>query len=416
MRVRVIQRRRRDKHPALVLAGVLIFLFLVSGILMRQEVIGQNVWALGVPLAGLSQAEAVEAVLDRAKEIQEGPLEFVAGDRICQVTSHELKVLLDESSLKTSVEQYVTYRSRILPVSMLKQGPQKVLAAPAQYVSGDFEGVLARVAAELSVAPAGARYGFEGRELQVLPPAPGQVVTPEDVRQALDYLPGTRLDVEAESEDAPVSAELPSLHLLSEFSTHYDVTETDRNVNLVLAAAAVHGQVLMPNEVYSFNKTAGERTEAKGYRYANVVVGDHLEPGLAGGICQVTTTLFDAAAQAGLDFPEIHAHGIPVDYVGPGFDAAVAWGYLDLKIRNGTDCPVVFGAWVEDGQVIVRVYGEESGSTYQLEPVILKEFPEEGKNPGLLVETYRVERRDGQVVEKVLVVRSLYLASFPHPK
>ncbi|MGI6643257.1 MAG: VanW family protein [Bacillota bacterium] len=416
MRVRVIQRRRRGRRPVLVLAGALIFFFIIAGVLMRQEVIGENVWVLGVPLGGLSPTEAVKAVLDRAKEIQDGPLEFVAGDRVCQVTSHELKILLDESSLRDSVEQHVVSRPRILPVSALRKGPQKVLAAPAQYVSSDFDGVLAKVAENLSVSPMAARYGFDGKELQVLPPMQGQTVTPQDVRDALDLLTGTRLDVKARPAEAPDSRELPRLTLLSEFSTQYDVTETDRNVNLALAAEAVHGQVLWPGEVYSFNKTAGERTEAKGYRYANVVVGDHLEPGLAGGICQVTTTLFNAAAQAGLDFQEIHAHGIPVDYVEPGLDAAVAWAYLDLKIRNGKDCPVVFGAWVEEGLVAVRVYGEEDGYTYQLEPAILKEFPEEGKNPGLLVETCRVKRRDGQAIEKVLVVRSLYLASFPHPK
>ena len=119
----------------------------------------------------------------------------------------------------------------------------------------------------------------------------------------------------------------------------------------------------------------------------------------------MTTTLFDAAAIAGLEFPEVHAHGIPVVYVAPGTDAAVAWNYLDLKIRNTTDGPVVFGAWVEDGQVAVRVFGKRLDKTYELLPVTIATYPEPEKEPGLLVETWRVEKSGGQEVGRKMLDR-----------
>ncbi len=416
MRVRVMKKKKRSKRPFFIAAALLVIAILLFSGFMHREIIGQNVWALGLPLAGLSKAAACEEVFLRADQIQEGPLEFAAGDRVCRVTSDEMQILLDKSSLEESIEEFVTSKLRFVPASAFKKGPVKVLATPAQYMSTDLNAVLDRVAAELSSTPSGNHYGFDGRELELLPPKEGQTVTREDVLQALEYLPGTRLEVHAETIPALSTASLPALELLSEYSTQYDFDDLDRNYNLMLAAEAVHLQVIEPGQIYSFNKTAGERTEEKGYRYANVVVGDHLEPGLAGGICQVTTTLFDAAVNAGLDFPEIHAHGIPVSYVKPGFDAAVAWNYLDLKIRNNTKSPIVFGAWVEDGEMAVRVFGEPGSSTYELETVVVKEFPEEGKNPGLLVETYQVEKSGGQTVGRTLLVRSLYLASYPHPK
>ena len=116
---------------------------------------------------------------------------------------------------------------------------------------------------------------------------------------------------------------------------------------------------------------------------------------------------------AGLDFPEVHAHGIPVEYVPPGRDAAVAWDYLDIKIMNRGASPVVFGCWVEDGQVTVRVFGKGNGHSYELIPVVVREYPEPGKEPGLLVETYRVEKAGDAEVGRTLLLRSMYLAHVP---
>lgn len=411
-----MRNRIQDKHPAFFLGLALLGLVLCASLIARENVVSGNVWALGVPLAGMPADEAGQAVAARAREIERGPFTFVAGDLSCQVESHELRVALDDSHLRENIELYVASRPKALPVFVFRMGRQKVVAASSYLETPDAGLVLERIANALSREPLPGRYGFSGRELEILPPEQGQVVTPDDVRKALGSISGTVVEVSSEVISAPVSGEPEQLVLLGEFATPYDEKDADRNVNLRLAGAAVHGKVLEPDVTYSFNRTAGERTIAKGYRYANVVVGDHLEPGLAGGICQITTTLFNAAIRAGLNFPEVHAHGIPVDYVPPGCDSAVAWNYLDLKIRNNTGAAVVFGAWVENGQVTARVFGKMTGMTYEIDPVIVEEYPEEGKEPGLLVETYRVAKREGEVLERTLVMRSRYLPRVPLDK
>lgn len=407
--------RKKDKLHAPLLIAALFGLFLVSSLIFRHEVVVGDVWALGVSLGGMPRAEALDAVRERVREIEEGPITLVAGSRSVEVNPREIGLVLDESAVLRSLEGYVSSRPRVMPAFLARLGGREVMAAPATVSLAGSKEVLTRIAAELSAEPRGSRYGFSGRDLEVLPPSAGQIVTEEAVEEALRGITSTRVEVPYTAIAAPEAEELPDLQLIGEYSTPYDVEDTDRNVNLSLAAKAVHGKMLRPGEVYSFNREAGERTEEKGYRYANVVVGDHLEPGLAGGICQVTTTLFDAAAFAGLDFPSVTAHGIPVDYVPPGMDAAVAWDYLDLKIKNNTDGPVVFGAWVEDGQVTVRVFGKPSGYTYELEPVTVAEYPSPGKRPGLLVETYRIKRTAGTEVERTLIMRSIYQPSYPPP-
>lgn len=388
------------------------------GILAQEDIVSENVWAFGVPLGGLPRNEAQKIIEERMLKVQEGPFTFVAGKRSYQVSPDEfrLRAVIDSGMVNCQLQRYITQRPKIFPSFLFRRGPKAVLAAPLNILSEDLESLLQKIADELSAPALGARYGWSGHDLKVLPPQPGQAVTPEDVKKALNSVSGTKIEVPYRKIPPPSTPEPEPLSLIAEFSTNYDEQETDRNVNLVLAAKAVHGKVLMPGEMYSFNKEAGERTLEKGYRYAGVVVGDRLVQGIAGGICQVTTTLFNAAALAGLDFPEVHTHGIPVDYVPPGRDAAVAWDYLDLKIMNNLEGPVVFGAWVENGKVLVRVFGNPQNRTYDLEPVIVKEYPEEGKNPGLLVETYRVEKVNGEVVNKVLLLRSYYLPSAPHVK
>lgn len=408
--------RARLLVAGILLGCVAMFAGALAGVLSARDVVSRNVWAFGVPLSGLAEDAARQIVLGKVKEIQRSPVTFVAGNRTCQVTPDELKVLLDEGKLERELSKYIERRPPFLAYLLSRLGTKTVLSAPGQVVGKDPDKVLDRIAAALSFEGAPARYSFEGRDLVILPPVEGQRVTREDILSALTRVSGPTIEVSYARVPPPAGAPLEPLVKLAEFSTVFDERDVDRTVNLMLARDAVHGKTLLPGQVYSFNEAAGPRTEEKGYRYANVVVGDRFEPGIAGGICQVTTTLFNAAAKAGLSFPEVHAHSIPVEYVPPGYDAAVAWDYLDLKIQNNTGHPVVFGCWVEKGTVTVAVYGRPSGRTYDVESVIVKEFPEPGKNPGLLVETYQVEKAGEQVLSRNLIVRSYYLPSAPRPK
>lgn len=405
----------RDKLEARTIVTLVAAALVITALCVREDVVSQNVWALGVPLGGLKVQEAVSLIEEKASEIQHGPLRFKAGDLVYEVSPEELRVVLDPGEIEAELQTYVDSRPRFLPAGLFRKGPKTVLAGTATIASPAPDDVVKKIADNLSKESMPERYGFSGYDLVILPAENGQLVTADDVLEALKHVEGTTVEVPYQVIE-PEPVDLEPLELIASFETNYDLKETDRNVNLALAAKAVHGQVLMPGETYSFNRAAGPRTEARGYRYANVVVGNRLVPDIGGGICQVTTTLFVAAAKSGLDFPEIHNHGIPVDYVPPGLDAAVAWDYLDLKITNNFDYPVVFGAWVEDGTVTVRIFGKPSESTYDLEPVILEEYPQEGMNPGLLVETYRVEKQGDKVIRRQLLVRSYYLPSYPNPQ
>lgn len=160
-------------------------------------------------------------------------------------------------------------------------------------------------------------------------------------------------DVYGTSESHRIVCDLPTL---AGFSTTVKDPELNRNHNIAIAAQAIDGFVLQPGEVFSFDKVLGPRLKSEGYKEARVISGGKSVPGVAGGICQVSTTLYNAVLRAGLEIVERHPHSQPVDYVPPGFDATVSEeGGLDLRFKNQLDVPVTIGACTEGARLTVEI-------------------------------------------------------------
>lgn len=140
--------------------------------------------------------------------------------------------------------------------------------------------------------------------------------------------------------------------------TKFPVTDRDRNFNLKLAASKLNGVVLKPGEEWSFNATVGERSEKEGYKIAHVITAGEMVDGLAGGTCQISTTLFGAAFFAGLDIVRTTNHSRPSAYTPLGFDATVVWPNTDLKLKNPYDFPVVIHYRVANGEALVEILGK----------------------------------------------------------
>ena len=133
-----------------------------------------------------------------------------------------------------------------------------------------------------------------------------------------------------------------------------------RTKNLDLAAKAINGMVLLPGEVFSFNRVVGERTAAKGYQEAGVYVGGRTEAQLGGGVCQVASAIYYSCLKADLEIVERYEHRYVPDYVPWGMDATIYWGSLDYKFRNNTPFPIRINVSVHDGAVFVELVGTET--------------------------------------------------------
>ena len=148
--------------------------------------------------------------------------------------------------------------------------------------------------------------------------------------------------------------------ILGDFSTPL-MGSPARVENIRLSLAAINNILLLPGEVFSFNEIVGERTPEKGYRSAPIILGETVAPGVGGGICQTSTTLYNAVREAGLEVVERRIHSIAPSYIKHGLDATVAWPHTDFKFRNSKDTPVIVKGEIQKRRVRVWIVGKKEG-------------------------------------------------------
>lgn len=150
---------------------------------------------------------------------------------------------------------------------------------------------------------------------------------------------------------------------LSSFSSPH-TANSNRTTNLTLSCKAINGTVINAGETFSFNNVVGQRTAGKGYKEATVYVGNESVGEVGGGICQVASTIYDAALYADLEITVRAPHTFFVTYVEGGLDATVYWGSQDFCFKNDTEYPIRVDAWVSGGYVHIEIYGTKTNDNY----------------------------------------------------
>jgi vancomycin resistance protein YoaR len=147
--------------------------------------------------------------------------------------------------------------------------------------------------------------------------------------------------------------------ILGTYTTYFDPSVTGRSQNIKLSSQAIDHYVLGPNEVFSFNKVVGQRTIERGYQEAKEIVNKEFVMGIGGGICQTSSTLYNAVDQAGLEIIERYSHSREIGYVPKNRDATVSWGGPDFKFRNHYDIPLLISTEtnLQTGKVEIQVFG-----------------------------------------------------------
>ena len=226
---------------------------------------------------------------------------------------------------------------------------------------------------------------------------------------------------------------------LAGFSTSYSSSSGPRKNNIAAAAKRISGQLLMPGQVFSFNKTVGRRTVEGGFQEAPVYVNGKVDKGVGGGICQVSTTLYNAVLLSGLKIVERHNHSMLVHYVPPGRDATVDYGTRDLKFSNPYKTPIYVYLSANGSRLSAAVFGAGDGHSYDIvstttstKPfdVITKHVkskadmqPKQSGMNGATAVAYRYVYENGQLIRKenlgVSAYKSLsrinYILDVPKP-
>lgn len=219
---------------------------------------------------------------------------------------------------------------------------------------------------QYATLPQNAKLLWQDGKISRVGPQYGREIDIEATLEKLEsqsFIPGRAVPVVVKRIKPPVTEEELSgiEESLGSFSTKFDPMQEERSHNIKLAGEAVNNTIVRPGEELSFNAVLGGTGGEKGYKKAPVIMGNKLTKDYGGGVCQVSTTLYNAVLLAGVEVLERHSHTIPVDYVRPGLDATVALGEKDFRIRNNKKYPLYISCKVslEEGNLEIRILGKD---------------------------------------------------------
>lgn len=215
---------------------------------------------------------------------------------------------------------------------------------------------------------------------------------------------------------------------LSKYTTIYDAGNTNRASNIALAAKTINGTILLPGETFSYNGTLGNTTKEKGYKEGGAYVGGKVVQAYGGGICQVSTTLYNAVLYANLEIVERYNHSYAVSYVPAGRDATVSYGGKDFKFKNTRSYPIKIVANAKNGVVSVSIAGIKEEKEYEIEltSTVLSTTPcstvyennsnlAEGQqkviqkgHSGLTSIAYKIVKYNGKTISKTVLSKDTY--------
>jgi vancomycin resistance protein YoaR len=407
----------------------------------RNRIYG-GVYINGQYVGGLTIAEADKQLVKNIEGLEEETVFFSYNDASWALRKSELGVTVDmESTLREACltgrkgAHIRNYYARVMlladPVTtpihyrIDRQVFYKAMSAPAKAVLRE---------------PQDAVYILteNGDRVEVLPDQPGRKLNMAKTLERLyEMLPAYKAPdpVELlvdEVEAARTAAYLESLRVrepVSAFSTDISSSLPNRLHNIKLAANALDGTLVEPDKEFSFNSVVGPADAAEGYKSAPVIVAGELVEGVGGGVCQVSTTLYNAILLADLSIAERRNHSLMVGYVPPGLDATVSHGWIDLRFLNDRDHAVWVRAFVSGYRLTIKLYGDPipgqevkvvttdtekiaQGVKYIKTadlPVGVKEKVKDGQ-PGYRVNVWRVSYINGEEIRRELLSRDTYKA------
>jgi vancomycin resistance protein YoaR len=342
----------------------------------------------GVSIAGKTIEEARALATDLSARILGVPLIIGLGDKEERTDGARLGATIDpRGALDQAVSLSAESGSLLDRLRERFTGPPAVdLPLVVQVREPEIARALAGFGGKLGSEPRNARFTKVNGKFKTTPPRPGKALDTAALAQAVyTELNGADLrekvtgslqsapdravwleqlepiTIAATTRDLPpriAKTELQEITArLASFSTPLGGSSRNRVHNIRLACRAIDGTVLLPGDVFSYNDTVGPRVASAGFKEAPVIIQGELQPGTGGGICQVSSTLYNAVLFADLEVVRRSHHAFPVHYVPAGRDATVVDGAIDFKFKNRNPHPVALDAKVSGSRVVFHIYG-----------------------------------------------------------
>ncbi|GFN23234.1 vancomycin resistance protein [Thermanaeromonas sp. C210] len=367
---------------------VLLLVGSLPALLGGSSLLGQRIWPAvyvgDTYLGGMKAEEGRRALVDLALREAARPVQLRWEDRVLTTTPGALGLTVDvEATLARALAVGRTgpWWERL---SYLWPARKYYLDPVYRYEKDKAHSELEGLIGPLRVDPQDARLELDaGGRPRVVPGREGRAVVIEDLwvalQASLNQGSGQPVEIPTRGLAPNVSTEEIAgrriTNAVSSFTTYFNPSDENRTHNILLAAQALDGKWLKPGEEISFNELVGPRTVERGYREALVIEAAEFIPGVGGGVCQVSSTLYNAALQAGMTIVERQPHALKVDYVPPGLDATVAYGLIDLRLRNDTPYWYWLKAQVKGNSLTFTFYGPPEAPRMEVVSEIIEKIP-----------------------------------------
>lgn len=405
---------------------------------LESNQIARGVTVGGHDVGGTTVSEARARLQAQMSKCETAPISLRLGDETWRVSPEEIGTVIDvDAALRAA---YSIGRSGRLQERLRQrhQATREGIDIPL-VVSVDeqrLRDLVFALASVVQVQPVDARIIItDDDEVVIEPSSEGRRL---NVEELISRLRSTTLERGAREIDLPVETAPPAVvtselesrgivRLLGEYTTKFKASNVKRSENIRLGAAMVDGTIIVPGDVFSFNEIVGPRTPERGFLEADIILNAELVPGIGGGICQVSTTLYNAALLSDLEIVSRVNHSLPISYVPLGRDATVSYGAIDLKIRNNTDHHVLLKARVDKDTVTFKVFGDlpqdmaigiETQVLEKIEPGVIEQVDAKSPPgsrttvqtgaPGYLVAVWRVVKSGGVEIRRELISRDRY--------
>ncbi len=390
-----MERGKRKSITIWIVALVTLLLFLAIGgniILDSTDVERDNsVKINGVNVSGVDRTTAIETLAQRFNEQAEN-LEIVLhhDDRTWQIKGSDYEI---NSDIYTIIDE--AQRREIL-ASDFEESRDFVtnandgdLVVNFDYLFVGLSDTLDEIISDVTVEPVNARVEFDTNVDSGYIIFDAQVGTTVD-RDALyssinsQYQSSNRIDIDLPMMDLPAQIDSSdiagAMNKIASFSTSVSDSTGNRKYNVNLALSKFDGMVVLPHENVSFNSVTGPHTKENGYKVATIILQGKFTEGVGGGICQASTTLYNALLLAGRDVTDVQRHTLPVHYVPLGLDAMVAEGISDMCFYNNSDSPLIIHTYHDSDNVYVDLYSADlDGVSYKTRSEVVRTIPANDK-------------------------------------
>ena len=443
----------KEKQRLLVVAGIIVFsILIVFGILyfvFRSRVMStadneiyNNVYVETVDVSGMKKAEAKKAVEAKIKKYQEQSISLHIEEENVQVTLGEIGFAIKD--VDGLVEKALNYGkdgsiwSRYFEVKKLDKG-KEVIYAIYEIDSEKAKAVFEEKAQPLEKVAANATITRENSAFVITDEVQGKTIDAEASVKAIETYLNKKWNKKEASVDLVSVSDVPDVtreqletiqDTLGIFTT-YCGSGGGRVQNIESGTAHINGALVMPGEEYSANAAMEPYTTENGFTEAGAYENGKVVQSMGGGICQVSTTLYNAVILAELEVTQRQPHSMLVDYVKPSMDAAIAGDYKDLKFKNNTETPIYIEGYISGGNLTFTIYGKETrnanrsiefvSETLSTTPAG-KKFVEYGDSLGMMIKSgsghtgktarlWKVVYENGQEVSRDIFNNSTYSAS-----